>query len=399
LKSSFTSDTESLGMRTLSVVVIAPTDHRRISLIKALAGTQAAIAREFARYPGPDDVGQIIETDPDVVVVDLDPDPERALEVVESICSQSRSLTVMVYSTHPDPELLVQCMRAGAREFLTDPVLPSSAGEALVRASARRDEVRRRKKATGKLMVFIGAKGGSGVTTIASNFAVALAKESGGKVALIDLDLQLGDAALTLGLTTKFTVLDALENPNRLDSDFLSVLFAKHTSGLVVLGAPDTIPLIQPSQRGIEKLLRLAREDFSYVVIDAGSHSIEMYEALFEIASTVYLVSQVSVADLRNANRFVTRYFTGASSEKLEIVLNRHIARNVEIDEAAITKALTQPAKWKIPNDYAAARRAQDSGVAVALDKNVMARAFAEMAKAASGQIAGPEKKKKFGLF
>jgi Flp pilus assembly CpaE family ATPase len=60
---------------------------------------------------------------------------------------------------------------------------------------------------------------------------------------------------------------------------------------------------------------------------------------------------------------------------------------------------LTQPAKWKIPNDYAAARRAQDSGVAVALDKNQMARAFAEMAKAACGQMALPEKKKKFGLF
>jgi pilus assembly protein CpaE len=396
--SSYTSETESLGMSTLSVVVIAPTDQRRVSLIKALAGTQAAIARELTRYPGPDDVGQIIEIDPDVVVVDLDPDPERALEVVESICSQSRTLTVMVYSTHPDPELLVQCMRAGAREFLTDPVLPASAGEALVRASARRDEVLRRKKATGKLLVFIGAKGGSGVTTIASNFAVALAKEFGGKVALIDLDLQLGDVALTLGLTTKFTVLDALENPNRLDADFLSVLFAKHSSGLVVLGAPDTIPSLQPSHHGIEKLLRVARENFPYVVVDAGSHSIDLYQELFETASTVYLVSQVSVADLRNSNRFVSRYFTGLDAEKLEIVLNRFIAKNVEIDEAAITKALTRPAKWKIPNDYAAARQAQNTGVAVAMDKNQMARSFAEMARAACGQTA-PEKKKKFGLF
>ena len=396
--SSYTSETESLGMSTLSVVVIAPTDQRRVSLIKALAGTQAAIARELTRYPGPDDVGQIIEIDPDVVVVDLDPDPERALEVVESICSQSRTLTVMVYSTHPDPELLVQCMRAGAREFLTDPVLPASAGEALVRASARRDEVLRRKKATGKLLVFIGAKGGSGVTTIASNFAVALAREFGGKVALIDLDLQLGDAALTLGLTTKFTILDALENPNRLDADFLSVLFAKHSSGLVVLGAPDTIPSLQPSHHGIEKLLRVARENFPYVVVDAGSHSIDLYQELFETASTVYLVSQVSVADLRNSNRFVSRYFTGLDADKLEIVLNRFIAKNVEIDEAAITKALTRPAKWKIPNDYAAARQAQNTGVAVAMDKNHMARAFAEMARAACGQTA-PEKKKKFGLF
>jgi pilus assembly protein CpaE len=397
--STYMSDAESVSMSALSVVVIAPSEPRRVSLIKAFAGSQAAVARELSRYPGPGDIGQIIEADPDVVVVDLDPDQEQALEVVESICSQSRSLTVMVYATHPDQELLVRCMRAGAREFLTAPVLPASAGEALVRALARRDEVRRRKKATGKLLVFVGAKGGSGVTTIASNFAVALATESGGKVALIDLDMQLGDAALTLGLTAKFTVLDALENTNRLDSDFLSVLFAKHSSGLAVLGAPDTIPTLQPSLQGIEKLLRVAREDFPYVVIDAGSHSIETYEALFDNASTVYLVSQVNVTDLRNSNRFVSRYFVGVDTEKLEIVLNRFVARNVEIDELAITKALTQPARWKIPNDYAAARRAQNSGVAVAMDKNQMASAFAEMAKAACGQIALPRKKKKFGLF
>jgi pilus assembly protein CpaE len=399
IMSTYLSDTESLSMSTLSVVVIAPNEQRRLRLIKALAGPQAAIAREFAHYPGSDDVEQIVAADSDVVVVDLEPDLERALEVVESICSQGRSLTVMVYSTHPDPELPVRCMRAGAREFLTEPLLPASAPDALVRASARRSEVRRGKKATGKLLVFAGAKGGSGVTTVASNFAVALARESGGKVALIDLDLQLGDAALTLGMTTEFTVLDALENTNRLDSDFLSVLFAKHSSGLAVLGAPDTIPSLLPARNGIEKLLRVARDDFPYVVIDAGSHSIEIYEALFELASTVYLVTQVSVADLRNSNRFVSRYFTGGGTHQLEIVLNRFVARNVAIDETAITKALTQPAKWKVPNDYAAAQRAQNTGVAVALDKNQMARVFAEMAKAACGQVVEPRKKRKFGLF
>lgn len=397
--STYMNDTEFVSMSTLSVVVIAPNEQRRSNLIKALSGSQAAIAREFTRYPERDDVGQVIETDPDVVVVDLESDRERALEVIEIICGLSRTVTVMVYAAQPDSELLVRCMRAGAREFLTDPVLPASAGEALVRASVRRDEVRRRRKATGKMLVFLGAKGGSGVTTVASNFAVALAMETKEKVALIDLDLQLGDAILTLGLTTKFTVVDALENTNRLDSDFLSVLFAKHSSGLSVLGAPDTIPKVPPSQQGIEKLLSVAREDFQYVVVDAGSHSIESYEVLFEMATAVYLVSQVSVTELRNSNRLVSRYFTGADAGKLEIVLNRFLAKNSEIDEDAITRALTRPAKWKIPNDYASARQAQNTGVAVALQKNQMARVFATMAKVASGHVALPEKKKKFSLF
>ena len=397
--STFMRDTESLSMSALSVVLIGPDEQRRRVVAKALAGPQARIAREIERYPKVDDLTDIIEADYDVVIVDLDPDPELALDVVENLCGQDKSITVMVYSARADSEMLVRCMRAGVREFLTEPVLPNSVGEALVRASVRRDEVRRHKKATGKLLVFVGAKGGSGATTVASNFAVALAKESGGRVALLDLDLQLGDAALTLGIATKFTALDALENVNRLDSDFLSVLMAKHASGLAVLGAPDTIPAIQPSKNGMEKLFRVVREDFAYVVVDAGSHSIEMYEALFETASTVYLVAQVAVADLRNSNRFIARYFSGAGSEKLEVVLNRYIAKDIEIDEAAITKALTRPAKWKIPNDYVAARRAQNSGVPLVSEKSQIAYALAEMARAASGQSPLPGKKKKFSLF
>jgi pilus assembly protein CpaE len=397
--STFTRDTESLSMSALSVVLIGPDEQRRRVVAKALAGPQAKIARVVERYPEVGDLAEIIEADYDVVIVDLDPDPELALDVVETLCGQNNSVTVMVYSARGDSELLVRCMRAGVREFLTEPVLPGTVGEALVRASVRRDEVRRHKKATGKLLVFVGAKGGSGATTVASNFAVALAKQSGGKVALLDLDLQLGDAALTLGVATKFTALDALENTNRLDSDFLSVLMAKHASGLAVLGAPDTIPAIQPSKSGMEKLFRVAREDFEYVVVDAGSHSIEMYEALFETASTVYLVAQVAVADLRNSNRFISRYFGGAGNEKLEVVLNRYIPKDIEIDEAAITKALTRPAKWKIPNDYVAARRAQNSGVPLVSEKSQIAHAFGEMARAASGQSPLPGKKKKFSLF
>ncbi len=103
-------------------------------------------------------------------------------------------------------------MRAGAREFLTQPIAPNTIAEALVRASVRRPAARPAKKVGGKLLVFLGAKGGSGVTTIASNFAVALAQESGQSTVLIDLDLPLGDAALDLGITAQFSTANALQN-------------------------------------------------------------------------------------------------------------------------------------------------------------------------------------------
>jgi pilus assembly protein CpaE len=397
LMSTYMRDTESVSMSSLSLVLIGPDERRRRAVAKAFSGAQASIAREFSFYPAIDDLASLCE-ECDGVLIDLDTNPEQAFEVIETVCGSNNTITVMVYSVSSDPQLLVRCMRAGAREFLTEPVLPNCAGEALVRASVRRDEVRRHRTATGKLLVFVGPKGGCGVTTVASNFAVALAKH--GKTALIDLDLQLGDVALTLNLKHGFTVLDAFDNLNRLDSDFLLGLTTRHASGLTVLGAPDQIPTIQPASDGLERLLRVAREGFEYVVVDAGSCSIDTYQMLFDIANTVYLVTEVSVAGLRNANRFVTRYFHGgAEAEKLDIVLNRYNPRDLEIDDESVKKALTRPAKWKVPNDFSAARKAQDTGVPLAAGKNQIARAIADMATAASGAAAAPEKKKKFSFF
>jgi pilus assembly protein CpaE len=166
-----------------------------------------------------------------------------------------------------------------------------------------------------------------------------------------------------------------------------------------VLAAPDEISSVNAPRSAVMKLVGLAREQFPYVVVDAGSRPGELLDALFEAASVVYLVAQVSVADLRNANRLVRRYFAGASAGNPQIVLNRFQTRGLEIDEAAITKALGRPVNWKIPNDYAAARKAQNTGVAIASQDNQLSRVFADMAHRASGVGLPESKRKKFGLF
>ena len=262
---------------SLSLMLIGPDAQRRKSIASAMAGLPANVACELKAYPVADDIALIAEAGYDAVIIDLDPDPERALEVVENICELSSGVTVMVYADLPDHDLLLRCMHAGAREFLTQPLAVSAVAEALVRSSARRDEIRRpKKKALGKLFVFTGAKGGSGVTTLAANFAVALARHCGSKAALLDLELELGDAALTLGLTPKFSVIDGLEEEARLDGDFFSALLTKHSSGVDVLAAPDEIAIVNIAHSAVTKLIGLARERYPYVVVDAGSRPREV---------------------------------------------------------------------------------------------------------------------------
>jgi pilus assembly protein CpaE len=284
---------------------------------------------------------------------------------------------------------------------LTPPITSNVIAEALVRATARSSASRSITKATGKSIVFIGAKGGSGVTTVASNFAVALAQdcaESSQSVLLIDLTLPLGDVALELGITPQYSTADALEESHRLDSNFLSRLLTKHKSGLSVLAAPDKYVEIAPSNKAIEQLLSVARQNFDYVVIDAGSHLGTTGQALFDDGATVYLVTQVGIPDLRNSNRIVSE-LQAKSGTKVQVVLNRYTPRSLVIDEENITKALTMPARWKIPNDEASARNAQNTAVPLVLKDSPASRVIWEMVRDSHGTADKTEKKKRFSLF
>ena len=390
-------DPDGLGAELLSVALIGPERGRRNALAQVISGAQASITREFSAYPDLDDVPRLLEGDYDVIIVELDSDPEHALDLVESICGTS-SATVMVYSAGADPEMLVRCMRAGAREFLSQPFEQHTLAEALVRASVRRPPARSAKRTGGKLFIFVGSKGGAGVTTIASNFAVCLAQDSGHKTLLIDLNMPLGDAALSLGLSSQYSIANALQEARRLDFNLLSNLLAKHGSGLHVLAAPDHNVDLPSAAAALDTLLSVARQNFEYVVVDAGSRFSWAAGPLFKDASTVYLVTQVGVSEMRNSNCMITD-LNKSRNVPVQVVLNRYVASSLGIDEEAITKALTMPAQWKIPSDYQTATNAHNTAIPLALKDSAISRTVRQMSRVACGMAALPEKKKRFGFF
>jgi len=249
--------------------------------------------------------------------------------------------------------------------------------------------------------MFAGAKGGSGVTTVATNFAIALTKEDAGKVVLVDMDLQLGEVALGLGLTPQFSILDALKNEARLDTDFLMTMLVRHTSGLAVLEAPEQYTSFDPLASSVEKLFGILRRQFAFVVVDAGTAAGGAEETLLEMADTVYLVTEVSIPALRNARRLMSFMAERERNPHVEVILNRFNAREIEIDENSATKALARPVDWKIPNDFPAVRTAENTGVPLAMKDSPISRVMHKMAINAAGKPAHAEKKTKTlrGLF
>jgi Flp pilus assembly CpaE family ATPase len=387
---------EIIAPTPLSVALIGPEEHSRTVVAKALADTRRAVIREFNSYPPEADHLRRLLTSFDVVVLELDSDPEVVLELVEGM-GAGDAAALIVYSEKNDPKLAIRLMRAGAREVLLLPLERGAVAEALVRITATPHEKARDiqktqgDKTTGGLHVFVGSKGGSGVTTVACNVAIALAQRPEHRILLIDLALPIGDSALCLGISAGYSTEDALRSIDRLDASFLQNMLVKHRSGVFVLAAPTKVPDIEISKGAIDKLIAIARQEFDYVIVDVGSRIDVAAKVLFEDASTIYLVTQTGISELRNSNRLISQFFA-EGNQNLEIVINRFESRFQEpANEDVIAKALGRPVRWKIPDDQDAARALQygDTG----LPETRTSRLSLEMASSINGLPIPQEKK------
>jgi len=142
----------------------------------------------------------------------------------------------------------------------------------------------------------------------------------------------------------------------------------------------------------------VARQAFDLVVVDAG-RNIDLWRTdLFDPSSTFYLVTQVGVPELRNANRLISQ-FAMRGCPKLEIVLNRYQANHLELAEQHITRALTRPAQWKVPNSYATVLREQKTTIPIAQEDSSIARVIHQMSRTAANLPMLVEKKRPFRIF
>lgn len=384
----------------LSIALIGPDEDRRRAFMNVLSGRQSTEIQEFASYPtNLDELPQTLGSRFDVIILDADCDPDYVFDLVGRICSTGNA-SVMCYSAESDVKQAVRFMRVGAREYFTLPLIPAEVAGALTRASIPQasSNVVQAPKTSGQIFIFLGTKGGCGVTTIAANFAISVSTETNQSTLLIDLGQPLGDAGLNLGMIANYSTANALREHSRLDGSFLNTLITKHETGLSVLAAPGEFPKEQPPIEAFDRLIAVARQSYNYVVVDLGSRVDLMDSSLFDESSTVFLVTQVGISELRNANRFISQYFA-LRGRSLQIVLNRYTSNTLLFDDSQITKALTRPAHWKIPDDYSTARRTLATATPIALEDSSIAVEIRTMARSACGLPDEKKRKKGFSLF
>jgi len=381
---------------SLTVAIIDSDAQRRKAAAGALAGDQSLQITEIPTFPNrPEDIPHLLNQNYNVILFNVDCDRDLAFDLTQKLSADPNAY-VMAYSSRSDTKMAVHVMRAGAREFFTTPVDQNEIASAMERATAHYIATAPKSKADSRLCVFLGTKGGCGVTTLAANFALALAQESEGNTLLIDFGLPLGDAAINLGIKTDYSVASALKLMDRLDGRLLSTLVVKHSSGLSVLASPSEFSDDPTPLDSIDKLVTVARQAYDYVVIDAGSRIDLLNTSVFDKSAIVYLITQVGISEMLNANRMVSKFFF-TRDQTLQIVLNRYKPSDLLFDERKINEALTRPAQWKVPDDYAAARRTRETSSPIVLLDSAIARAIREMAMDAAGVLS--EKSEKRGFF
>ena len=362
-----------------SIALIGPDAEKREAVASALAQWPCADVRQFPSYPPAlEDVAELSKLSFNVILIDAESDPDYAIQMIE-IMSSRDSATVMAYAWSTRQDLADRLKGAGVREYLNAP-FEFSVPAALERAADGRNAKNNSARSwESKLLVFFGAKGGSGTTSLACSYAIALAQESRQRTLLIDLGLPLGDAALNLGLTCDYSTEDALKEPDQLDPSLLEALATKHKSGIEVLAAPSKVPEVTPSAAAIDKLMKMARKVYTNVIVDVGSRVDLMDTTLFSEAFRIYLVSQAGISDLRNAQRLMSRYFTN-DSQRLEIVINRFEPGASRMTEEQMSSALGRPVRWRVPSDQDAIQSLQSAFTPMSETDSQFSRSILEMA-------------------
>jgi len=317
---------------------------------------------EGFRLPKPDDPEPA-----DLVILEIGDDPQKEFRMINSIQTSGRAREVFVTSSRFEPDLLLQAMRAGSKEFFPQPIKREEVKDALLKFRARLDSVRPDivKRKMGKIINIIGSKGGIGTTTVAVNLATSLVESKGSpSVALIDMNLIFGEIPIFLNVESVFNWGEIARNITRLDSTFLMSTLSKHSSGVHILPSPtglDGVNVATPEM--IEKLLGLMKELFDFIVIDGGQSLDNISLKILEMSDEVLVVALLSLPCLTNLKRLLWTFerLGYPRDENIKIIISRHQKKStISVKEAE--EHLKKNIFWLIPNDYSNTMSAINQG-------------------------------------
>ena len=316
--------------------------------IRKLLQFEADIEVVAAARTGREAIQLAQEANPDVVLMDINMPDMDGIAATEIIRQKTPTVQVVVLSVQGDQNYMRKAMLVGARDFLTKPPMPDELVAAIRRAGKMAREERSKvtqvyvaapngatfnpvggANTQGKIIMFYSPKGGTGVTTLAVNAAVALRNEET-RVVIVDANLQFGDVAIFLNEQGKNTILDLAPRADELDPSIVDEVMIKHAlSGVQILASPSRPEhgeKVSPDQ--FTKLLRYLRQLYDYIIVDTSSYLNDITLSVLDVAEIVVLVTAQDIPSIKNDRLFLDLLLTlNIPLEKVALVMNKYDKR------------------------------------------------------------------------
>ena len=370
----------------------SPAHNMKIKVVSASA-TRAEQVAQFIRKSGDAlDISTVTGTvktlppfingsRPSLLVVDGADAGE--LEALGVLAHDHPDLETIVISPEQSPAFLLKAMQMGVREVLP-PALNATSLQAAVRRVAHK-RTPAPAATRGEVLAFMACKGGSGASFVAANIAHILSTQSERKVALIDLDLQFGNALLLL--SDQHAVNDVAEvarSIGRLDADLLRASMVQVSANLSVLAAPEDLSqALEVKAAHVEAIIKEARQVFDYVVLDVGRSIDTVSLKALDLATHVFPVLQLSLPQIRDAKRLRALFRSlEYAPEKIHWVVNRH-QKGGEIDLESMEQTLGVKGLTTIPNHFKGVNASVNQGIPIdrLAPGNPVARALGDLAR------------------
>lgn len=376
--------------------------HTVLGLVRQ-SGSPARIAIDLMT-PGDqltrEDLEKVLAARPRIVFLDLGDSPS-GVGGIQTLNQEAPDVPLVVAGPSLSAEGLLSVMRAGAAEYLPRPFSSQETSEAFARVRRRaRPSAGDRPVTRGKVITVFSAKGGTGVTTVSTNLAIALRILTEKNVLLLDPAPALGTAAIAMGLQPRYSFLDVIQNFHRIDEELFRSFLAAHDTGVHLLASPMAPTGMQPPEASeIQGLLGLCRQHSEFVVVDGGNSLSENLLLFQKESDHRVLVVTPDLSSLRNLKQALDLLLRANSKAPPILVLNQY-RENLGLSRADVEDGLGRPMTVVLGEDDARVLQSINLGrPEVQFGKSRLAKSFLKL----GSEIVGPDEvtasKSKKGLF
>ncbi len=327
---------------------------------------------------------------PDLILISVDRPVERALRTAQSVADLLPDADVIAYSDIRDLGLARRVMRIGAKDFLPAPVVDADLLAAIGSHAPETnpdDDARgsvEAPHAAGMVLAVVGTKGGIGKSTIATNIAAVIARNSELSVLIIDLDSRVGDIPVLFDLEPTYTLAHVVASVDQLDRETFRQALITHQSGVSILAAPEHCEewrAVTPA--AVAAVVRFAARLFDYVVLDAPGTPDEILAAAIAEAQKVLVVTSLEISSIKSTAYVMESLLSGGiASERLFLTLN-HVNRANAVSATDVVRVVGRDVGFELAHDAEILDASQmGEPIVLASPKSRAAKEFTSLAEA-----------------